>query len=566
MQHKNHYDVIITGGGLAGLTLALQLKQAQKKINILVLEKRSEDAPNATHKVGESISEIAAIYLREKLHLDQYLDEKQILKFGLRFYFGPQSSSDIANRVELGTRGQRFYRTHQIDRGVFENDLIGMLKNLSVTVLLGAKIQDIIIAKQNNEVQYLLNGKLIYATTNWIVDATGRSSFLKRKLGLKKEIDHQVNAAWFRINEEIDIDTWTQNAEWRNIIAHGKRRFATNHLMGKGYWIWLIPLVTGSISIGIVADPNFHAFESYNSFDKAMMWLKTHEPLAHKMIAQHQHKLLDFKVMKNFAYDTKQFFSADKWALTGEAGAFMDPLYSPGSDFIALGNTWITDLIIKDLNGTNISLNTMIYELAIKELIAGWILVYQNMYSLFGTSNIMLIKIIWDWASYWGVPCILFANDGYTNISVLKQYSSSVKIIGQRFRLLNEKMQHTFKVWGNKQQVETENFSGNLFNLNFFLQLQQELSEKHNPQQLMLKVESNLALLEKVACEMFRKISNAMNDTPIDMKINIYDMNIKDSLAVLLQKAEHPNAMPMDESIKNDIDKMWLNHLIKKAI
>ena len=58
------YDVVITGGGLAGLTLALQLKKSKPVCTILVLEKRKDDAPAATHKVGESLSELGAYYLR----------------------------------------------------------------------------------------------------------------------------------------------------------------------------------------------------------------------------------------------------------------------------------------------------------------------------------------------------------------------------------------------------------------------------------------------------------------------------------------------------------------------
>ena len=36
---QNQYDVIIAGGGLAGLTLSIQLKQANPTISILILEK-----------------------------------------------------------------------------------------------------------------------------------------------------------------------------------------------------------------------------------------------------------------------------------------------------------------------------------------------------------------------------------------------------------------------------------------------------------------------------------------------------------------------------------------------
>ena len=66
---KNHYDVVLFGGGLAGLTLSLQLKKDSPNISILILEKRTGNAPNAAHKVGESTVELGTHYLREVLDL-----------------------------------------------------------------------------------------------------------------------------------------------------------------------------------------------------------------------------------------------------------------------------------------------------------------------------------------------------------------------------------------------------------------------------------------------------------------------------------------------------------------
>ena len=95
MGNREKHDVIILGGGLAGLTLALQLKLAKSDISVLVLEKRSENAPVASHKVGESIVELGSYYLREVLQLKEYLAEHQLKKIGFRFFLSQEYNNNI---------------------------------------------------------------------------------------------------------------------------------------------------------------------------------------------------------------------------------------------------------------------------------------------------------------------------------------------------------------------------------------------------------------------------------------------------------------------------------------
>src|SRR5215212_10627 len=68
------YDVVILGGGLAGGTLAQQLKRAQPEIKILVLEKRKHPVPEAAHKVGESSVEMGSHYLRNIVGAKDHLN------------------------------------------------------------------------------------------------------------------------------------------------------------------------------------------------------------------------------------------------------------------------------------------------------------------------------------------------------------------------------------------------------------------------------------------------------------------------------------------------------------
>jgi glycine/D-amino acid oxidase-like deaminating enzyme len=75
-------NLIILGGGLAGLSLARQLKLRLPNIEITVLERRKHPVPEAAFKVGESTVEIGAHYYGEVLRLKKHLERDQLFKLG----------------------------------------------------------------------------------------------------------------------------------------------------------------------------------------------------------------------------------------------------------------------------------------------------------------------------------------------------------------------------------------------------------------------------------------------------------------------------------------------------
>src|SRR6056297_3269128 len=101
---KARTDVAILGGGLAGLSMALQTRKLVPSAKITVLEKRRHPVNEATHKVGESTVEVAANYFANVLGLKEHIEQEQLPKLGLRFFFPYGDNSAIEKRLEVGGR------------------------------------------------------------------------------------------------------------------------------------------------------------------------------------------------------------------------------------------------------------------------------------------------------------------------------------------------------------------------------------------------------------------------------------------------------------------------------
>ncbi len=175
---------------------------------------------------------------------------------------------------------------------------------------------------------------------------------------------------------------------------------------------------SGATSVGIVADPAFHAFDGFNTLAKAKQWLREHEPQCAAILAADDDLIRDFRVMKNYSHGVTRIFDGEqRWCLTGDAGVFLDPLYSSGLDLVAIGNGLITDMVTRDLDGEDVAARARISDTLFRSLTDMWLAVYRDQYTLMGTPAVMSAKIIWDVAFYWGFIGLLYTNDRFVRIA-----------------------------------------------------------------------------------------------------------------------------------------------------
>jgi hypothetical protein len=209
----------------------------------------------------------------------------------------------------------------------------------------------------------------------------------------------------------------------------GLRQYSTNHLLGEGYWVWLIPLSTGPISIGVCADPRIHPFEQISELDRMLEWLRRHEPQLAAAIEPRRDEIEDFLRVEDFAYGVDQAYSTDRWSLVGEAAAFADPFYSPGSDFIGYGNTFTTDLIARDLDGEDIAERVDFYNDFYQRAFAHVISKYEDHYPTMGQPAVMWPKLTWDSLINHYAQTLLMIQNRLTNLEFMKSVDDDVEAV-----------------------------------------------------------------------------------------------------------------------------------------
>jgi hypothetical protein len=148
----------------------------------------------------------------------------------------------------------------------------------------------------------------------------------------------------------------------------------------------------------------------------------------------------------------EQVYSPDRWTLVGEAAAFADPFYSPGSDFIGVGNTFTTDLVCSDLDGEDVSERVDYYSDWYFRTFEKVISRYTDQYLLFGNAWVAQHKLIWDTYLNHTGNVTLFVKNRYGNYEFMKSVHEDV----ERLYRLDMNMQELWKQWHELQPPDPD--------------------------------------------------------------------------------------------------------------
>jgi flavin-dependent dehydrogenase len=89
-------------------------------LRVLIVEKSAQLA----RRVGEATVEVSAFFMGRVLGLTQYLNESHLAKQGLRFWFTNDEVKSLDEASELGGHYQVRLPSYQLDRAVFDEEVL----------------------------------------------------------------------------------------------------------------------------------------------------------------------------------------------------------------------------------------------------------------------------------------------------------------------------------------------------------------------------------------------------------------------------------------------------------
>lgn len=395
------YDVAIIGGSLSGAAAAILLLRKQPALRVLILEKSTA----FTRRVGEATVEVSAYFLGRVLGLTQYLNEAHLVKQGMRFWFFNSETKTLADCSEFGGRYLSRVPAYQVDRSTLDEELLRRACAAGAELWRPASVSHVQLQPGGNQVLQVRRGEqTCVVNARWVIDASGVAALLARQNGWwRPNREHPTTAVWARWKGVKDWDgvEWARKyPEWAQ-MCNGIRGTATNHLVGPGWWAWCIPLKGGDVSVGVVFDQRLVQWPEGGSLGQRLKDFLSQHPVGRELLADAQPIEGDVHWRKNLPYYATTF-CGDGFALVGDAAGFIDPLYSPGMDWISFTTSCAVELISSAYGNQPIAPLLERFNRAFPRSYARWAgAIYHEKYHYLSEFDLMCTAFLLDLGLYY---------------------------------------------------------------------------------------------------------------------------------------------------------------------
>ena len=328
------YESIVIGAGPAGSTAAAILAENGRRVAVLEKEKFPR------YRIGESMIPYCYFPLQRLGLIDKIRSLHFTKKYSVQFVSMAGKVSDPFYFFQHFDHDAS--TTWQVLRSEFDQILVDNAREKGAEVIEGIRVRDLL--EENGAVVGVKaqdeNGSVVEFHAPITIDASGRESLSILRNGWRVPDPYL---------EKVSIWTYYRGAMRDSGLDEGATTIA--YLPEKG-WFWYVPLPGDLVSVGIVADKDYLYKETRDPeiiFKREVLknpWIERH-------LAAGRHDG-PYRVTGDYSYRSK-YCAANGLVLTGDAFAFLDPVFSSGVFLALLGGELAADAVEEALSAGDVS-------------------------------------------------------------------------------------------------------------------------------------------------------------------------------------------------------------------
>ncbi|MGB0683240.1 MAG: NAD(P)/FAD-dependent oxidoreductase [Magnetovibrionaceae bacterium] len=326
-------SVVVIGAGPAGTVAAALL--AKNGVDVLVLEK----LVFPRFQIGESLLPQSMTFLKKSGLLDAVTASGFQHKDGAAFLCGKtRSVIDFSQKSAEG-----WGTTYQVKRAEFDHLLAQEAAKAGVEVRQGQSVLEVDLEQTPSQltVKDDATGEAYQVTCEFVIDASGYGRVLPRLLDLERPSDFPVRTALFT---HIDDRLAGKDFDRDKILI-------TVHPQHQDIWYWLIPFSDGTSSLGVVVTPE--KLETYSGSPSEKLWTLVHEGGDLSFLLAEATERRDVGTLSGYSTDVSRLCS-DRFALLGNAGEFLDPVFSSGVTIALKSADLVVEPLLRQLRGETV--------------------------------------------------------------------------------------------------------------------------------------------------------------------------------------------------------------------
>ena len=326
-------DVLIIGAGPAGAVAAAFLRQQGRRV--VVLER--EQFPRFS--IGESLLPQSMEYIEAAGMLRDVVEAGFQFKNGAAFAWGDRYMDfDFRDKFSPG-----WGTTYQVQRASFDHVLAKAAERAGAEVRYRHEVTAVDVEGERPRVSVRgPDGQAYDIEARFLLDASGFGRTLPRLLKLESPSNFPVRGAIFtHIADRIPVDGGFDREKIR-VTVHPQR---------PDVWFWTIPFSHGRCSLGVVAEQSFLAQYEGSETERLRAILAEEAGLS----ALLANAVWDTPARQIVGYSANvKSLWGKGYALLGNAGEFLDPVFSSGVTIAFKSASLATQCIAREFAGESV--------------------------------------------------------------------------------------------------------------------------------------------------------------------------------------------------------------------